>query len=291
MYSDTHFHLKHLIKDKNIDGSNLLRELIKRETFFLLDIGTSADDLAEREKIALGCIDCLDDKLKQNAFNMLYFSAGIWPSPEEIKNRFERIKVLENEIISFKNHEMFKDKICAIGECGLDHHWNILGVDNRNQDDFDKDMLKGEKELFELQIELAKNNDLPVIVHSRDAFEDTYDCIKNMGYNKGVIHCYSYGKKEASAFLDLGWYIAFGGGVTYTKKSKIDEMCELLRYIPNDLLLMETDSPYLTPVPYRGNVNTPILIEYCYDYVAKARGITSELLSELVDNNIKRLFK
>ena len=63
MYSDTHFHLKHLINDKNIDGSNLLRELIKRETFFLLDIGTSADDLAEREKIALGCIDCLDDKL------------------------------------------------------------------------------------------------------------------------------------------------------------------------------------------------------------------------------------
>ena len=120
MYSDTHFHLKHLIKDKNIDGSSLLRELIKRETFFLLDIGTSADDLAERKKIALSCIDCLDDKLKQNAFNMLYFSAGIWPNVEDIHKGQERVELLKQNILAAQNDtetDTLNRKIIARKKC------------------------------------------------------------------------------------------------------------------------------------------------------------------------------
>ena len=92
---------------------------------------------------------------------------------------------------------------------------------------------------------------LPVIVHSRDAFEDTLECINNIGYHNGIIHCYSYGIEEARTFLDLGWYIALGGGITYTKKSKLEQMQELIRFIPSDRLLTETDAPYLADKLYQ----------------------------------------
>ena len=141
-----------------------------------------------------------------------------------------------------------------------------------------------------MQIELAKKMELPLIVHSRDAFEGTIDCLKNMDFHNGIIHCYSYGLEEARKFLDEGWYLAFGGGTTYTKKSKMEEMLALLRYVPDDRILMETDAPYLAPVPFRGQTNTPVLIEYCYNFVANARKTSPQQLSELVDKNIKILF-
>ena len=127
------------------------------------------------------------------------------------------------EFVGIEKIENSGTKIIAIGECGLDHHWNIANPDKRNLDDFSDELFKGEEELFEMQIALAKKMNLPVIVHSRDAFEQTLSCIKNSGYNNGVIHCYSYGIEEAKEFLDLGWYIALGGGVTYTKKSKMEQ--------------------------------------------------------------------
>lgn len=182
-------------------------------------------------------------------------------------------------------------KIIAIGECGLDHHWNPSGVDGRCEDDFDQEMYLAEKELFSMQLEYAKELNLPIIVHSRDAFEDTYDCIKNSGWNTGIIHCYSYGAEEARKFLDLGWYISFSGGVTYTKKSKMEAMKELLTLVPEDRILLETDSPYLAPVPLRGTLNTPLNVEYTYKFIAQIRGTDQEKLSETVDKNIKELFK
>ena len=217
---------------------------------------------------------------------MIYYSAGIWPDVDEIKNRDEAMKKLEDSIEAFTD----KTHLVAIGECGLDHHWNPGGVDGRCESDFDQSIYEGERELFQMQIDLARKMNLPVIVHSRDAFSDTLDCIKNMGYHNGIIHCYSYGKEEAKHFLDLGWYIAFGGAVTYTKKANLDEMTELLQYVPDDRLLMETDSPYLAPVPLRGQINTPVFIEHVYNYVAQARGVLPSQLSLLVDRNVRNLF-
>ena len=151
-------------------------------------------------------------------------------------------------------------------------------------------MFLGEQELFEMQISLAKELNLPIIVHSRDAFKDTLNCIKKVGYHNGIIHCYSYGIEEAKAFLDLGWYISFSGSVTYAKKSKIEEMTKLINYVPSDMILCETDAPYLAPVPCRGQINIPPLVEHTYNFVANARGTTSEELCHTVDQNIKRLF-
>lgn len=270
-----------------MDGGEILTQLAERNMFFGLDIGTRSDDLLRRHVQIQETVAKLPESVRGAADEMLYYSAGIWPDVDEIKNRVEAMKKLEDSIEAFVD----KSHLVAIGECGLDHHWNPSGVDGRCESDFDQSVYEGERELFQMQIELARKMNLPVVVHSRDAFSDTIDCIKNMGYHNGIIHCYSYGKEEALQFLDLGWYIAFGGATTYTKKTKMDEMTELLRFVPDDRILMETDSPYLAPVPFRGQTNTPVLIEHCYHFVAQARGIMSSELSVLVDKNIRHLFK
>ena len=284
MYSDTHFHFRHICDD-GVDGVEVLSALAARDTFFGLDIGTRCDDLADRKAFVEKTIDKMpDSKLADKARKFMYYSAGIWPDVQAIHDRENQIKTLRSSISTSGN-------IIAVGECGIDHHWNPAGVDGRNESDFDEKTYRGERELFEAQLELARELSLPVIVHSRDGFEDTLDCLKNVGYDNGIIHCYSYGIDEARAFLDRGWYIAFGGGVTYTKKSKLDEMNALLNFVPSDRFLCETDAPYLAPVPFRGTVNTPVLVEHTYDYIAAARKITSEQLSAQVDDNIKVLFK
>lgn len=297
MFSDTHFHFEHTTirdnKDHVVNGSEILTEMAKRKCFFGLDIGTEADDLLMRQQCLDNAISQMNDSwMADRVRQFLYFSAGIWPSVEDIHNRNERMKILKEQIETAgkTDNDTLHRKIIAVGECGLDHHWNPSGVDGRCESDFDTATYKGERELFEMQLEYGKELNLPVIIHSRDAFEDTLDCIKNCGYNKGIIHCYAYGVNEARAFLDLGWYISFSGSVTYTKKKKMPEMEELLRFVPEDRILCETDSPYLAPVPLRGTLNTPVNVIHTYDFIAKIRGIEKEALSEIVDKNIVKLF-
>lgn len=286
MFSDTHFHFHHLVDERGLDGKEILGQLVRRNTFFGMDIGTKSDDLSERFMQLEKSISSLPAENQKSAENMIFYSAGIWPDVDSIKNRNAEFESLKNQIENFPK----KEKLVAIGECGLDHHWNPSGADGRSEGDFDKSVFEGERELFEMQIGLSQKLNLPVVVHSRDAFEETLDVLKNMDVEKGIIHCFSYGKNAARAFLDRGFYIAFGGAVTYTKKSKLDEMKELLRFVPDDRILLETDSPYLAPVPFRGKTNTPVLVEYVYDFIAEARGVSSENLSETVDANIRSLF-
>ena len=293
MFSDTHFHFKNIC-DIGINGVEVLSQMALRDCFFGLDIGTKAGDLQDRQLVVEKCIASIpDSKLADKARSFVYFSAGIWPDIESIKDRENQIKILRDSVLKAQNdpdQDTLNRKIIAVGECGLDHHWNPSGVDGRSEQDFDEQVYRGERELFESQILLAKELSLPVIVHSRDAFEDSFECIKNIGYDNGIIHCYSYGIDEARAFLDRGWYIALGGGITYTKKSKLEAMKELIRFIPEDRLLTETDAPYLAPVPFRGQTNTPVLVEHVFNYIAESRGISVEALNTLVDENIRKLF-
>ena len=293
MFSDTHFHYRTMTTDRDVNGIEVLEEMARRNCKFGLDIGTKADDLLERQSLLEKEIAQIHDyKLADKVRDFLYFSAGIWPDVDSIHNRFECMKKLEEQIKVAGEQEQYilHRKVVAIGEGGIDHHWNPSGVDGRCESDFDQKTYEGERELFEMQLELSRKMDMPYIVHSRDGFEDTLDCIKNIGWNKGIIHCYSYGLEEAKAFLDLGWYISLSGSVTYTKKAKLTEMEEMIRYIPEDRLLCETDAPYLAPVPERGTVNTPVKVEHTYNFVAKARGIEVEKLWETVDKNIEKLF-
>lgn len=294
MFSDTHFHFKMMTTERGVNGVEVLSAMAARNCFFGLDIGTHCDDLAERQACVEKSIAGIqNDKLAAKTRDFMYFSAGIWPDVGAIHDRENQMKILRQSIEAAQtdgDQDTLHRSIVAVGECGLDHHWNPSGEDGRCESDFDTETYKGERELFEAQLELAQELKLPVIVHSRDAFDDTLDCLKNVGYDKGIIHCYSYGIEEARAFLDRGWYIAFGGAVTYNKKTKLEAVKELLRFVPSDRFLCETDAPYLAPVPLRGTVNTPVNVEHVYNFIAEVRGMSPEELSNLVDENIKRLF-
>lgn len=294
MYSDTHFHFSHTIERTPLNGVEMLEALAARDTKFGLEIGTECNDLPHRQSdIEKAIAQMHDSKMADRARNFMYFSAGIWPDVEAIKDRWNQMDTLKKCIADAEkagDNDILNRKIIAIGECGLDHHWNPEGVDGRCESQFDQSVYEGEAEMFQMQLELAKEMDLPIIIHSRDAFEGTYDCIKNVGWNKGIIHCYSYGVEEAKKFLELGWYISFSGGCTYTKKSKMDAMHELLNLVPEDKILCETDAPYLAPVPFRGTPCSPVLVEHTYKFIAEHRGVSPEALSETVDKNIQKLF-
>ena len=311
MFSDTHFHfpltgLWHLEESEAgenslydftepqvLQGKKILEELGSRNTFFGMDIGTRSYDLEKRQHFAAKVLETIDNLvLRQKCNDLLYFSAGIWPDVEAIKDRNRCMEELRSQIEAAEKNGfgLSHPKVVAIGEGGIDHHWNPSGVDGRCESDFDQSVYDGEKELFCMQLDLAKKMDLPFVIHSRDGFEETLDCVKAVGHNKGILHCCSYGLEEVKKFLDLGWHISFSGSVTYTKKRLMDDMKSLLNYIPEDRLLLETDSPYLAPVPFRGQKNSPVLVEHVYRFVADMCGMEAEQLSELVDGNIRVLF-
>ncbi|SEQ24850.1 TatD DNase family protein [Treponema bryantii] len=280
--------------ERGVNGVEVLSTMAARNCFFGLDIGTHCDDLAERQSCVEQAIAGITDgKLAAKAREFMYFTAGFWPDVGAIHDRENQMKILRQSIEAASaggDQDTLNRKIVAVGECGLDHHWNPSGEDGRCESDFDEATYRGEREMFESHLELARELKLPVIVHSRDSFEDSLDCIKNVGYDNGIIHCYSYGIDEARAFLDRGWYIAFGGAVTYNKKAKLEAIKDLLRFVPADRFLCETDAPYLAPVPLRGTTNTPVNVELVYKFIAEVRGTSLEELSNLVDENIKQLF-
>lgn len=293
MYSDTHFHFHYLIEQFGSQwGASLLGNLAARDCFFALDIGTKHDDLLSRQAAARECLDRIpSEEVRSKAESMLFFSAGIWPDEESIRLRIERVACLGKQIERARaDGGAFPGRLVALGECGLDHHWNPSGVDGRSEEGWDEALFKGESEMFMMQLELAKGMLLPVIVHSREAFGGTLSCIDEVGWHRGIIHCYSYGVDEARSFLDRGWYIALGGAVTYTKKRLMEQMEQLIRFIPDDRLLLETDAPYLAPVPCRGQTNTPLLISHTYEFIAKVRGIAVADLCRTVDSNCRELF-
>ena len=304
MYSDTHFHFKSLREDEEWTRRRVLEEMARSGFRFALDIGTDCDDLRSRQDLFEATFALMErggaeEKAAEEGKaavaackNFVYFSAGIWPDPDSIKNRAACVATLKENILAARaSFDPFKKKLCALGECGLDHHWNPSGVDNRSQDDFDAAMVEAERELFMLQLELAKELDLPLIVHSRDAAAETLECVKESGWGgRCVIHCYSYGIDEARKFLDLGCVISFSGSITYAKKSKMEEARALAAYVPQDRLLLETDAPYLAPVPTRGKPNNPNYIGHTYDFVAAARGVGAEALAQTVYENSRAFF-
>jgi len=169
-----------------------------------------------------------------------------------------------------------KDKVVAIGEIGLDYYYDYSPRD-------------AQKKWFREQLNLAKEVGLPVIIHSRDAAGDTLEIIKEAqdGRLRGVMHCYSGSLDMAMEYIKLGFYISFAGPVTFknSKKSK-----EVAKAIPLDRLLIETDSPYMTPEPYRGRRNEPKYVRYVAETIAEIKGISLEDIAERTSENAKKLF-
>ena len=199
----------------------------------------------------------------ENVYGML----GIHPSEakEWTDDIITRIKKLANK----------NKKIVAIGEIGLDYYW-------------DKSFNDLQKEIFIKQIKLANELRLPIDVHDRDAHKDTFDILKE--YNRGsivIMHCFSGSVEFAKECINEGWYLGIGGVVTFKNAIK---MKEVARAVPLEQILLETDAPYLTPVPYRGKENQPAYVKFVAEEIARIRNTTFEEIDEITTQNAKRVF-
>ncbi len=174
--------------------------------------------------------------------------------------------------------ENLKDKkVVALGEYGLDYHF----------EPFDKQM---QQEVFLSQLEIAKQEKIASIFHVRDAFDDFIPLLKENlnGFCGGVVHCYDSNLDNAKKLLEMGLYISFTGLITFKGR---DELREVLKFVPNDRFMLETDSPYLAPVPFRGQVCIPEFVEEVYKICANLKGLKIEELEEITRENSKRCFK
>ena len=199
-----------------------------------------------------------------NKYDIVYGAIGFHPT-ELIDN--------EEESINFLNDHINDNKIVAIGEIGLDYHY----------EDTDKER---QQRLFKKQLEIASQFKKPVIVHSRDAIQDTYDIISNYTLT-GSIHAYSGSLEMAREFIKLGFCLGIGGVCTYKNAKNIQNVIEniSLAYI-----LLETDSPYLTPVPFRGQTNTPCNIPVIAEKVAEIKNVSVSEVANATTSNANRLF-
>lgn len=180
---------------------------------------------------------------------------------------------VEDMIVS----HLHDSKVIALGEIGLDYHWM-------------EDPKEVQIEVFKRQIQLSKDHDLPFVVHTRDALEDTYQVIKEAGVGPrgGIMHSYSGSLEMAERFIDLGMTISFSGVVTFKKALDVQEAAQRL---PLDKILVETDAPYLAPVPKRGRENRTAYTRYVVDKIAELRGQTTEEIAQATYDNALRVFQ
>ncbi len=195
----------------------------------------------------------------------LYATAGLHPTTAHEADR-EPLQKLESRLEA--------GGVVAVGECGLDFH-------------HDKEHKSVQAKRFEAQIRLAKQHDLPLVIHMREAAGMTYDILSRHAPIKGVMHCYSGSVEMAHKFLKLGLHISLGGPVTF-KNAKTPK--EVAKIVPDERLLIETDAPFLAPHPYRGKQNEPSLLPLIANQVATLRGTSSEYIDSLTSENAVRLF-
>jgi len=250
MYFDTHAHYDDKAFDE--DRDELVSAL--KDNGVELVMAPGCDIKSSRYFVALS-----------EKHDFVYSSVGI--HPEELSDDTE-----ENlrEIAELANN----DKCCAIGEIGLDYYW----------DDTHKEQ---QKKLFIRQIEIALELGKPIIVHDREAHGDSMDIVRRYTELKGVFHCFSGSAEMAQELLKRGWYLGFDGPVTYKNARKVLEVLEIC---PLDRILVETDSPYMSPVPNRGKRNDSRNLKYIVEKIAEIKGESAELIAAIALENGKRLF-
>jgi TatD DNase family protein len=199
----------------------------------------------------------------------IYSSIGVHPS---------EIQELNEETFAIMRSKLKAEKVVAVGEIGLDYYW-------------EKDPAKQEAQRFwfRRQLALAKEAELPVIIHSREAAEDTLEIMKEAAAQgiPGVIHCYSYSKEMAAEYLKMGYYLGIGGVVTYKNGRRLKETVE---EAPLDRLLLETDCPYLAPEPHRGTRNSSLHLPLVIQEIARLKGLSETEVEEATAQNAKELF-
>lgn len=246
---DTHAHYTDEAFDE--DRASLLAELKNNEVTGIINCAT---DLAS-SKASLKLAD---------SYDFIYAACGIHPH--------EASNIAEGDFARLS--DCFKNKKCvAVGEIGLDYHYDFSPRETQ-------------LEVFEKQLMIANYLDLPVIIHDREAHEDSLRLLKKYK-PRGVMHCFSGSVEMAMEILDLGLYIGLGGAVTFKKAKKPLAVAEA---VPLDRLLLETDCPYMTPEPFRGRRNDSSFIKYTADKIAEVKHIEVSYLLALTQKNAKTLF-
>ena len=252
MIFDTHAHYDDERFDEDRDA--LLKQLHQEGISYILNAGASPESLED-------CIE-LSDK-----YSFIYAALGIHPHDADKMNEdlLNKIRILSK-----------KEKVVAIGEIGLDYYY-----DNSPRDI--------QKYWFERQIELAKELRLPIIIHDRDAHEDTINILKKTDAKQvgGIFHCFTGSAQMALDMIKLNLYIAIGGPVTFKNARKTIEVVEA---VPLEKLLVETDSPYLSPEPYRGKRNNSGYLVHIIRKIAEIKGISESEVAETTLANAKKVF-
>ena len=208
----------------------------------------------------------MDKVVKLSENENVYSMIGIYPTEAKTYN-----KEVEDKMIEYAKNS----KVVAVGEIGLDYYW-------------DKSFVDLQKEVFIKQIELANGLNLPIVVHDREAHKDTFDILKQ--YNKSskvLLHCFSGSVEFMRECVNEGWYIALGGVVTFKNAIKAKDVAKA---VPLEKLVLETDSPYLTPVPYRGKENKPGYVRFVAEEIANLRNMSIDEIIDITTRNAEEFF-
>lgn len=203
-------------------------------------------------------------------FEHVYAAAGVHPS---------EVSELNEETFEWLRQQTKHEKVVAVGEIGLDYYW-----------DKEPNVQKMQKEWFVRQMNLARECSLPVIIHSRDAAEETMKTMKQVHAEEisGVVHCYSYSPELAAEFVKMGYYIGVGGVVTFKNAKKLKET---VARIPLTKILLETDAPYMAPEPYRGKRNDSGKLIFVAEKIAEIKGVSVEVVETVTKENAENLFR
>ncbi|MCI8634276.1 MAG: TatD family hydrolase [Eubacterium sp.] len=241
----------------NEDRDSLLKELLNGNICNIINIGASIE--STKSSIALA-----------EQYPQIYAAVGVHPSDAG---------ELNEQSFAWLREQTTHPKVVSVGEIGLDYYWEK-----------EPDVQKTQRYWFARQMELAKEARLPVVIHSREAAEDTVRVMKSVHAEEipGVVHCYSYSPELAQEFLKMGYYIGVGGVVTFKNARKLKETVE---QVPLEKILLETDAPYLAPEPYRGKRNCSRYLGYVAEEIARLKQVSAEEVEDVTRKNAQKLFQ
>lgn len=259
-FFDSHCHLDDERFDK--DRERLIAEIKKANITKFVSAGYSIEGSKKGVELS-------------KKYDYIYTTCGI--SPNDIPQDEDELWKNIEEISDLVKENIENKKIVAIGEIGLDYYW-------------EKDLQKRElqRQVFIKQIEIANVWNLPIVIHTREAVMDTLEILKKYTVNrKGVFHCCPLNRELVKEALKLGFYISFAGPITFKNSKNAKEIIEM---VPNDKMLIETDSPYLAPEPVRGTRNDPRNVQYIAKKIAEIKGMTLEEVAKMTYENTKEIF-
>lgn len=247
MLVDTHCHL---FREYYEDIDSVVKRAIVNDVGMIVVNGYNMDSNREVLELVKQC-------------DIVYGALGIQP---------EYVDEFSEDDLKFIEDHINDKKIVAVGEIGLDYHYDI----DKNK----------QKELFRKQLEIAKKNNKPVIVHCRDSIQDTFNILK-MSHVKGIMHCYSGSVEMGHEFNKIGFLLGIGGILTFKNAKKL---VDVIKEIDLEYIVLETDSPYLTPVPYRGKRNEPAFVKVISEKICELKSLDYALVEDITTSNAMRLF-